>query len=76
MSYLSRSASRSSYPTMPKRSLGFRIAFGLAIAMFAAIFITALVMIVSIYTGNSSMSYHYEVDYRNGQYSETTTWDN
>jgi hypothetical protein len=61
---------------MPKRPLGFTIAFGIAIAMFVAIFITAVVIIISVYSGNSSISYHYEVDYQNGQYSETTTWDN
>jgi hypothetical protein len=52
----------------------FKIMFGIVSTFIAISFVTVIVFMVMTFTGNAPYSYHYEVNYGNGTYSETTSW--
>ena len=53
---------------------GFKIMVGLVSTIIAIGFVTVIVFMVMTFSGNAPFSYHYEINYGNGSYSESSTW--
>lgn len=61
----------SAFSDAPK---SFKIMFRLVATFVVLIFVATITVMILVFTGNAPFSYHYEVNYGNGSYSETTTW--
>jgi hypothetical protein len=61
----------SAFSDAPK---GFKIMFRVIATFVVLIFAATITVLILTFTGNAPYSYHYEVSYGNGTYSETTSW--